>query len=135
MINMGANPHVYAYTGKSEYNIRSLSALSNIPSSKSIFFQLRDFNSAMPSAWEYRTGVYNQGKFGRVIGCGGEGIVIEGRWQNQTPAAFKFVEVRDQKWIEKMNDALNDMNERLSEMTNMQSISGSAILKFKGHYR
>ena len=132
---MGANPHVYAYTGKSEYNIRSLSALSNIPSSKSIFFQLRDFNSAMPSAWEYRTGVYNQGYFGRVRGFGGEGTVIEGRWQNQTLAAFKFVEVRDQKFITNSTDALTDMNERLSEMTNQRLTSGLTILKFEGHYR
>ena len=132
---MGANPHVQSYSGKSQYNRRKLLAVSNVPSIKSVYYQLHDFNNAMPPAWEYRTGVFNQGKFGRVIGCGGEGIVIEGLWINQMPAAFKFVEVRDQKFMESTNDALNDMNERLSEMTNMQLTNGSAILKLDGHYR
>ena len=135
MIDMGANPHVLRYDGESQYDIFSLTSLSNIPSSKSIFCQLHDFNSDMPSAWEYRTGVYNQGHFGRVRGSGGEGTVIEGQWQNQMPAAFKFVEVRDQKWVQETSDGLSDMNERLSEMTNQQLTKGTAILKFEGHYR
>ena len=135
MIDMGANPHVKNYEGTSEYEICSLSGLSNIPPIKSAFFQLHEFNSDMPSAWEYKTGVYNQGHFGRVRGSGGEGTVIAGKWQNQIPAAFKFVEVRDQKYIQSIEDGLNDMNERLSEMTNMQLTSGSAVLKFEGHYR
>ena len=138
MINMDANPNVQRYDGKSEYEIRSLSDLSNLPSSKSVFFQLRNFNSDMPPAWEYCTGVYNKGQFGRVKGRGGEGIVIEGQWQNQTPAAFKFVELREQNNIQQTDDSLDDINERLSEMTainHMQSTSGSAILKFEGHYR
>ena len=132
---MGANPHVISYTGKTQYGIWSLSGLSNIPTIKSVFFQIREFNSDMPSAWEYETGVYNQGHFGQVRGSGGEGTVIEGRWQNKKPAAFKFVEVRNQKFMKNVEDGLNDMNERLSEMTNMQVTSGSAILKFEGHYR
>ena len=132
---MGANPHVLSYSGTTKYETYSLFDLSNVPTIKSIFFQLRNFNSDMPSAWEYQTGVYNQGQFGRVRGFGGEGIVIEGTWQNKTPAAFKFVEVKEQKYIRSRTDSLNDMNERLSEMTNMQSTSGSAILKFIGHYR
>ena len=135
MIDMGANPHVKNYDGASEYETWSLSSLSNIPPSKSVFFQLRNYNSEMPSAWEYKTGVYNQGHFGRVRGSGGEGTVIEGLWQNQTPAAFKFVEVRDQKAMKLVKDGLNDMNERLSEMTNQQLTKGTAILKFEGHYR
>ena len=132
---MGANPYVIDYNGISNYDFFSLSGLSNIPTIKSVFFQLREFNSDMASAWEYETGVYNQGHFGRVRGRGGEGTVIEGRWQNQIPAAFKFVEVRKQKLIETVEDSLNDMNERLSEMTNQQLTNGSAILKFEGHYR
>ena len=133
---MGANPHVIAYDGNSEYDSWSgLSSLSNIPTIKSVFFQIHEFSSDMPSAWEYKTGVYNQGRFGRVIGSGGEGTVIEGVWQNQIPAAFKFVEVRNQKIFDYVDDGLNDMNERLSEMTNMQLTSGSAILKLEGHYR
>ena len=135
MIHLDANPHVYAYDGTSEYGRHNLSTLSNVPSSKSVFFQLHDINNDMPSAWEYRTGVYNQGHFGRVRGWGGEGTVIEGIWQDQTPAAFKFVEIRDQKFMETVTDALSDLNERLSEMTHMQLTSGSAILKLEGHYR
>ena len=147
---MGANPHVIKYSGTSEYDSWSLSGLSNLPSIrnpfkrstlsnipaiKSVYFQLRQFNSDMPSAWEYQTGVYSQGHFGQVRGSGGEGTVIEGVLQNQIPAAFKFVEVRDQKFIKDTKDALNDMNERLSEMTKTQLTSGSAILRFEGHYR
>ena len=97
MIDMGASPHVIDYAGNTQYDDYSLCSLSNIPTVKSVFFQLREFTSDMPSAWEYKTGVYNQGHFGQVRGCGGEGTVIEGVWQNKKPAAFKFVEVRDQK--------------------------------------
>ena len=135
---MGANPHVQAYTGKSEYQIWhmwAVSGVSNIPKIKSVYFQLRDFNSDMPAAWEYKNGVYNQGHFGQVRGRGGEGTVIEGKWLNAKTAAFKFVEVRDEKFIETTDDALNDLNDRLNEMTSMQLTSGSAILKLEGHYR
>ena len=84
---MGANPNVILYTGKSQYGKRSgLSALKNIPKLKSVYFQLREFNSDMPSAWEYKTGVFNQGNFGQVRGSGGEGTVIEGLWQNRKAA-------------------------------------------------
>ena len=95
---------------------------------------MRNFNSDMLSAWEYQTGVFNQGQFGQVRGSGGEGTVIEGLWNNQ-PSAFKFVVVRDQKFIELTEDSLVDMNERLNEMTSMGMTKGSAILKFDGHYR
>ena len=88
----------------------------------------------MLSAWEYQTGVYNQGRYGQVRGSGGEGTVIEGLWKNQ-PAAFKFVIVRDQKLMETVSGELADMNARLTEMTNMESTKGTAILKFNGHYR
>ena len=135
MIDMDANPYVQNYKGRSENEIWSgMSNLSNLPKSKSVYFQLRNFNSDMPSPWEYKAGVYNQGKFGRVRGSGGEGTVIEGKWQNQK-AAFKFVEVRDQKFIQETEDALADMNARLNEMMAMESTKGSAILNFDGHYR
>ena len=135
MINMGSNPNVLKYDGKSEYDKWSLSGLSNIPSSKSVYFQLRDINTDMPSAWEYKTGVYGKGQFGEVKGSGGEGIVIERVSKNLTRAAFKFVEVRSQKYIEKMEEALADMDKRLSEMTNQQKTKGTRILKFEAHYR
>ena len=38
MIDMGANPHVIAYDGDSEYDRHSLSGLSNIPTTKSYTF-------------------------------------------------------------------------------------------------
>ena len=132
MIDMGANPHVITYNGISQYYFYSLSGLSNIPTIKSVYFQIHEFYSEMPSTWEYQTGVYNQGQFGQVKESGGEGIVIEGVLQNQIPAAFKFVEVRDQKYIEKTKDRLKDLNERLSQM---QLTSSSAFLKIDGHYR
>ena len=81
----------------------------------------------------YRTGVY-PGKFGRVVGRGGEGIVIESRLGNEA-CAFKFVEVRDLTFKKKVRDTLADTNARLREMIEMDTISGTNILKLEGHYR
>ena len=135
MTNMGANPHLQDYNGKTEFDRRSLYGLKNVPKVESVFFQLHEFNNDMPPAWEYRTGVFSKGHFGQVRGRGGEGTVIEGLWQNQIPAAFKFVEIRNQKFIWNVKDALADLNERLSEMNSMRTTKGSAILEFDGHYR
>ena len=60
---------------------------------------------------------------------------MQAKLQQNQPAAFKFVEVRDQKYMENVKDELADMNTRLNEMTSMEKTKGKAILKFHGHYR
>ena len=133
LINRGANPHIRTFYGKSEYEVWSLGSLSNVPKMESIFYPIKAFSSSLPGPFRYRTGVY-PGKFGRVIGKGGEGIVIETRLKNKA-CAFKFVEVRDQKFKEKVRDTLEDTNARLREMIEMETISGTNILKLEGHHR
>ena len=134
MINRGANPHVLHCDDDSEYNIHSLSSLSNVPTIESIFFPIKSFPSGnLPSPFHYETGIY-PGQFCQVIGKGGEGTVIQGIWGNEK-AAYKFVQVRDQNFMKSVEDGLADMNDRVREMIEMESISGSNILKFNGHFR
>ena len=143
MIESGANPHVLDYGGDSDFNVHSLVArarkrsrisLSNVPTVESIFFPIKSFprgNLSLP--FHYETGIY-PGQFYKVIGKGGEEIVIQGVWGSEE-AAFKFVQVRDQKFMRNVKDNLADMNTRVREMIEMESISGSNILKFYGHFR
>ena len=134
MISRGANPHVLRFDDKSEYSMHSLSSLSNVPTVESIFFPIKSFPSGnLPSPFHYETGIY-PGQFCQVIGKGGEGIVIKGIWGNEN-AAYKFVQVRDQKFMEFVEDGLVDMNTRVREMIEMETTSGSNILKFNGHFR
>ena len=133
MIQRGANPHVLDGDGRSSYDFYSLGYLSNVPDKQSIFFQVKSFPSAnITSPFRYETGVY-PGQFGRVIGKGGEGVVIEGKWNNEQ-AAFKFVTIRDQKVTGFAEDTLANMNARLREMIEMESINGSNIVKLNGHF-
>ena len=132
MIKRGANPHVLNYNGNSEYNIHSLDSLPNVPTIKSVFYPIKSFPSGnLASPFHYENGVY-PGQFGHVIGKGAEGIVIEGVWSNEK-TAFKFVQVRDQKIMKKVEDNLADMNAPVREMIEMDSTSN--ILKFNGHFR
>ena len=79
-------------------------------------------------------GVY-PGRFGRVIGQGGEGTVLSGYWHGEE-AAFKFIPVRKQQFgTGFVKDGLADLATRLNEMLTMQSTHGSCILKVLGHYR
>ena len=134
MIKRGANPHVLNYNGNSEYNIHSLDSLPNVPTIKSVSYPIKSFPSGnLNSPFRYKSGVY-PGQFGQVIGKGAEGIVIQGVWNNEK-AAYKFVEVRDQKLMSLVKDGLADMNARVREMIEMESITGSNILKFNGHFR
>ena len=112
----------------------SLGSLSNVPTIKSIYYPIKSFPSGnLASPFHYENGVY-PGQFGQVIGKGAEGIVVEGIWDNEK-AAYKFVEVRDQKKMKYVKDDLADMNSRVWEMIEMESITGSNILKFNGHFR
>ena len=128
------NPHVQDCDGYSNYKFHSLESLSNVPSIESIFFPIKSFLSGnLASPFHYENGVY-PGQFCQFIGKGAEGIVIQGVWANEK-AAFKFVEVRDQKFMKMVEDGLADMNSSVREMIEMESISGSNILKFNGHFR
>ena len=134
MIDRGANPHVRNYDDKSQYEIWSLGSLSNVSSIESMYYPIKSFpNGNLPKPFNYITGVY-PGKYGRVIGRGGEGTVIQGEWENE-PCAFKFVEVRDQKYKKLVSDNLEDMNTRLREMIEVEKISGANVLKLEGHHR
>ena len=139
MIDRGANPFVVSYGGKTPFDRYNLDSLSNLPSQKSIFFTTRPLpdelkeQTEFPDPWFYKTGVF-KGKFDSVIGQGAAGTVISGEWFGKK-AAFKFVEIGNQKYQELMHDALKTLEEKLSEMTSIQSTVGSKILSFHGHYR
>ena len=134
MIDLGANPYIRNIKGETNYDFYGLSNLNNLPSIKSVFFPIKKFSTGnLGEPWCYTTGVYD-GKFGRVIGKGGEGTVIEGEW-NGKPAAFKFVQIKGLKMNKTYSDAMTDMNERLKEMTEMMATPGDAILPFKAHFR
>ena len=132
MINRGANPHVKGYKDDSEYEFWSLGSLS--PIVQSIYYPIKPFPSGnLPRPFNYKTGVY-PGQYVKEIGRGAEGIVIQGTWDNEK-AAFKFVLVRNQKYNDMVSDNLADMNTRVREMIEMDSATGSNILKFNGHFR
>ena len=134
MIDLGANPHIRNASGESYYDNFGLSNLNNLPSVKSVFFSIKKFSTGnVGEPWYYTTGVYD-GKFGRVIGKGGEGTVIQGEWNGQ-PAAFKFVQMKGLKFVLEFDDVMADMNERLKEMTEMMATPGDKILPFQAHFR
>ena len=136
MIDQGANPHVKAYYGKSEYEVKNLQNLKlTLPPEKSIYFSVKkiDDDITLADPWFYQSGVY-QGCFESKIGSGASGTVVRGKW-NGKPAAYKFVSIGEQKFQEKTKDALAPLNKKLDEMTSMKSISGSKMVRFFGHYR
>ena len=129
MIDRGANPFIVDYAGRTRFK---LGRLSNLPTKKSIYFTIAEFGdtTGLPDPWFYQTGVFD-GKFDSMIGQGASGVVISGRWQGKR-AAFKFVQIENRKVIQ---DSLRSLNEKLSEMTSIQSVRGSNIVSFYGHYR
>ena len=144
MIDRGANPHIIDGKGEAQYDLFDFSKLENVPSIKSVFFPIKNFTASnLGDPGCYTTGVYD-GKFGQVIGKGGEGTVIQGEF-NGRPAAFKFVQVKGLKMnLEeyralganvKLDDVVADVNERLKEMTEMMATPGQAILPFEAHFR
>ena len=136
MIDQGANPKVEAYDGKSEYERQNLQALNlTLPPEKSIYFSVQkiDDDKNLADPWFYQSGVY-KGFFDKKIGSGASGTVVRGKW-NGKPAAFKFVPIGEQKGHTLVVDALATLNEKLVEMTSMESISGSKMVGFFGHYR
>ena len=149
MIDRGANPFVITsvcnpfgirlYNDRTQFDIYSLSYLSNLPRQKSVFFTTRSLpnefkeQNAFSDPWFYKTGVF-EGKFVRVIGQGAAGRVISGEWFGKK-AAFKFVEIGTQEFQEHIKDGLKTLNEKLTEMLSIQETVGSKIVSFYGHYR
>ena len=140
MIDRGLNPFVASYTGLDDYENCNRPTLSNLPTKKSIYFttqpligEFKDTND-FPDPWFYRTGVF--GKFDSVIGRGASGVVLSGDWFGRK-AAFKFVDIGIPKIPDSKNvqDAIEDLNRKLSEMISIQSTKGSKIVSFYGHYR
>ena len=148
MIDLGANPHVkdaddITYYERMIDQLRdSVSIPNNVPSTKSIFFPIKNFQTGqLGEPWYYTTGVYD-GKFGRVIGKGGEGVVIQGEFSGRK-AAYKFVKIKKSILRIDINmtqekdyeDSIEEMNEQLHEMTEMMTTSGITILPLEAHFR
>ena len=136
MIDMGANPFILEYKGQSQYDFYKLGTfgLKNLPSVKSIYFSVRSFETGnLPHPWTYTSGVY-PGFYSQVVGFGGEGIVIQGKWAG-IKAAFKFVQLRNQKISNDATESLNGLYDKLSQMIEMDTTSGSKILNLLGHFR
>ena len=139
MIDKGANPFVVGGDGNTQFENRNLSHLSNLPSEKSVYFTLRPFeeefqqNIGFLQPWFYQNGVFD-GKFKSLIGQGATSTVIDGEWFGKK-AAFKFVEIGNQKYQRMAEDGLKTLNDKLSEMISIQSTTGSKIVEFYGHYR
>ena len=141
MVQEGANPFVLDYAGVTDqfefWNLAE-SNLSNVPDKKSVYFTIRplvdEFKDKQDflDPWFYRTGIY--GNCDSVIGLGASGTVLSGNWFGQK-AAFKFVEIGSQNWQEETASGLKTLRNQLSEMTSIQSVGGSKILSFFGHYR
>ena len=83
--------------------------------------------------WYYKNGVYN-GRFGRVLGQGANGVVIEGTFEGKE-AAFKFVRTKWQKPHQYSKDINAFLDAQITEMSSITSTKGSRILTFLGHYR
>ena len=136
MIDMGVNPFILNHVGQSNYDFYKLASfgLKNLPSVKSIYFSVRSFETgSLLHPWTYTSGVY-PGCYSKVVGLGGEGIVIQGKWAS-IKAAYKFVPLRNQKLTTHANEALTDLYDKLSQMIEMDATKGSKILNLLGHFR
>ena len=139
MIERGANPFIQAYSQSGQAWTQLdlwpfISKLSNLPFIKSVYYSVKIFRSGnLDRPWRYTTGVYD-GDYGRFLGKGTEGTVIEGNWIGQ-PAAYKFVPFNINSNCHNSDQHLHELNERLREMTLVQSTPGSAIIENLAHYR
>ena len=115
--------------------------MSNLPTSKSIFFSIEPFKcfcdekceSDLSNPWFYKNGIFD-GRLDYLVGKGTSGIVLHG-YCHGVEAAFKFVDIGKQKFEMKTSDGLAELNRKLGEMRSIQATKGSKILDFKGHFR
>ena len=138
MLDQGANPFVKYNHGKTGYDVYLFSTycpnLMNLQKKNSIFFPIVDFgNKTLLGPWQYLTGVF-PGRFNRLVGSGGEGHVVAGTWNNEK-AAFKWVSVGKQEQNTYAEEAVADMEKKLSEMRTMQTTIGTSIVPIIGHFR
>ena len=136
MINTGVNPYIVDYQGRTEFDLRSLSHLKIPKMPKSVYFSIcpdETYPVEIQEPWYYINGVF-QGDFKEIIGKGGEGYVISGKWMG-LKAAFKFVEIEDQKLLKTTTDRTKDLNKRLTQVNALKLIKGSCILVQFGHFR
>ena len=100
---------------------------------KSIYFSINpteSYPSELQQAWFYENGVF-PGRFECILGEGAEGTVLKGIWCGQY-AAFKFVEIKNQEFQQKVADGVDDLNKRLNILS---STKGRNILFHHGHFR
>ena len=134
---MGVNPFILNLEGRSLYDLCKLGTfdLKNLPLIKSIYFPVRSFETgSLSHPWTYTSGVY-PGCYSKVVGFGGEARkVIQGKWGGKK-AAFKFVPLQSQKLVNNASEAINELYDKLSQMIEMDTTSGSKILNLLGHFR
>ena len=141
MIDSGVNPYVVDYSAESQFDEWSLSDLSNLPTSKSVFFSVEPLkcfcdqkcDSDLSTPWFYKNGVFD-GKLDEIIGNGTSGVVLHGLCHG-VEAAFKFIEIGRQNWQEYAEDGIAELNRQLGEMGSIQTTEGSKIVSFFGHFR
>ena len=134
MIDRRVNPFIVDNKSRTQFESHNLGHLSNLPTKKSVYFTTQPVanfgdETNLTDPWFYTTGVFD-GKFGSVVGQGASGVVLSGEWHGQK-AAFKHVEIESRIH----EQSLKSLDEKLSEMTSIQSTRGSKIVSFYGHYR
>ena len=136
MIDSGVNPYIVDHNGKTEYNRCSLSHLTIPEIPKSVYFSIypdETYPSELRKPWYYTRGSF-PGDFKQIIGKGSEGFVVSGTWMGLN-AAYKFVEIKDQKFQQDVSDGLEDLKTRLTEINALKAVKGSCILREYGHFR
>ena len=100
---------------------------------KSVYFSVypdESYPTEMQEAWFYKNGVF-PGEFKEIIG---KGRVISGKWMGND-VAFKFIEIKNQKYQKDVDLGLEDLKKRLTELNALKSTKGSCILREYGHFR
>ena len=136
MINRGVNPYITDHKGRTQFDQWSLTHLSISEMAKSVYFSIypdESFPQELQQAWYYSSGVF-PGNFDELIGKGSEGHVVGGRWM-ELDVAYKFVEIKNQKFQKTVDDGLKDLKRRLTELDALKAVQGSCILQDYGHFR
>ena len=136
MIDKGANPYIVNLDGYTHFDTYSITHLTIPEMPESVYFSIYPDQSYPPEiqqAWFYANGVF-PGNFQELIGNGSEGCVVSGVWMG-VDAAFKFIEIKNQKFQKLVDDGLKDLKYRLTELNALKAIKGSCILQEYGHFR
>ena len=137
MVDSGVNPYIVDRSGKTQMDFHSLYHLTiPVEMTESVYFSIypnSNYPIELQKAWFYTEGTFPT-EIGQFIGKGSEGYVISGVW-NGFYAAYKFVEIKNQKFSEMVADGLNDLRKRLTEFNALKAVQGSHILQGYGHFR